>query len=49
MLYSNAQPLMPAEDYPYTAKDGECQYDASKGLIAASGATFVEVENPYMM
>jgi len=29
------------EDYPYTARDGTCHYDASQGLFEISSVTTV--------
>mmetsp|Transcript_12349 Transcript_12349/g.15749 ORF Transcript_12349/g.15749 Transcript_12349/m.15749 type:complete len:88 (+) Transcript_12349:580-843(+) len=40
---------MPAENYPYKEVGGECQYDAEKGLIAASGFTLLDEGHPYLM
>lgn len=49
MLYSDANPLMSEEDYPYIEADGNCSYDKSKGLISAGGFTLVEPNDPYQM
>ena len=49
MLYTDANPLMSEEDYPYAEKDGECAYEKEKGLISAGGFTMVEPNNPYQM
>ena len=43
MLYTDDQPLMTEEDYPYMEVDQECAYDESKGVIGASGFTLVEI------
>jgi len=42
MLYTDAEPLMASADYGYEAKDGECRYEQSKGLIAANGMTILD-------
>ena len=49
MLYTDAQPLMAEEDYPYEEKDAECRFLKDKGLASASGFTLIEEGNPYMM
>ena len=49
MLYTDHNPLMSEEDYPYTEKDETCVYDEEKGLISAGGFTLVEPNNPYQM
>ena len=49
MLYTDANPLMSEEDYPYEERDAECRYSKDKGLVSASGFTLVESGNTYMM
>jgi cathepsin L len=39
--YIETAPLMTEADYPYTARDGTCKYDASKGV--GKVASFVDV------
>ena len=49
MLYTDHNPLMSEEDYPYNESEGTCNYDKDKGLISAGGFTMVEPNNPYQM
>ena len=49
MLYTDHNPLMTDEDYPYTAAEGNCAYQKDKGIISADGFSFVEKNNPYQM
>ena len=37
MDYVKTQPQMLEADYPYTAKDGACQWSASKGKVQVTG------------
>ena len=47
MLYTDEEPLMSSEAYPYAELDQECSYQKGEGLVSAGGFTFVEVNDPY--
>ena len=46
-LYSDDQPIMATKDYGrYTAEDQTCSYDSSKGLVKASGFSYITYNSP---
>jgi len=47
--YVQSNPLELESDYPYTAVDGSCAYDASKGAVGLSSWTMVTAQNPTAM
>lgn len=49
MLYTDKQPVMSAEDYPYVGEDTTCSYDSSEALISAQGTTVIASNEPAMM
>jgi len=44
--YLKTHKLERESDYPYSAADGTCQYDASKGLVQVTGFKDVTPESP---
>jgi len=44
-LYTEKNPLEREEDYPYTAKDGSCKYERSKGVGEVKDAYSVKANN----
>jgi hypothetical protein len=36
-------------NYPYTGVDGNCNYDASLGVVKANGFSFVPFNNPFQL
>jgi len=45
-LYTEKNPLERESDYPYTAKDGNCKYERSKGVGEVKDAYSVKADNP---
>jgi C1A family cysteine protease len=43
--YAEATPLETEEDYPYTAADGKCSFDASKGKVELKSFVSVTQNN----
>ena len=43
--YTESHPLELEAEYPYTALDGDCSYDASKGVVGAASYVMVESGN----
>lgn len=40
--YAESNSIVPEEEYPYTAKDGKCNVDLTKGVVKVK--SFVDVE-----